>query len=239
MRLLPRLRPAVVASLMLLLVPFCGSLQAEDGKSDFSAAERLLFMDDQLGNVTAPATLGYRFHKGGSLEPGFDDQVALALSAGADKRCCATHTDFLSGNRRLSLPDLPAAQGNPVILHFLEREVREMQRLTRGSQTHFRKRLRMAIYEGAQVQPVVLRFEGREVKGQQVRITPYLDDPNRFRYERLAQKAYVFLLSTSVPGGLYGIQTRIAAGDGRAIPLLVETLYIDGAEPALNETEKR
>jgi hypothetical protein len=233
------LRPALMAPILMVLVLFGGSLHAQDGKADFSAAERLLFMDDQLGNVTAPATLGYRFRKSGSLEPGFDDQVALALSTGSDKRCCATHTDFLSGSHRLALPDLPAAQGNPVILHFLEREVREMQRLTKGSQTHFRKRLRMAIYEGAQVQPVVLRFKGREVKGQQVRMTPFLDDPNRFRYERLAQKAYVFLLSSAVPGGLYGIQTRIAAGDGRATPLLVETLYIDGAEPALNETEKR
>jgi hypothetical protein len=214
---------------LLLLLP-CGPLAAQEPKPDFSAAERLLFVNHQLGNVKAPATLRYRFSKQGTLEPGYEDQVALSLKTGADGRCCAAHTDFLSAGRRLELPDLPAAEGNPVILHFLEREVREMQRLTRGSQTHFRKRIRMALFNAATVQPLTLRFRGREITGQEVRITPFVDDPNRPRYEMLARKEYRFMLSDAVPGSLVAIRTRVAAADGSAAPLLAEELTLEGAE---------
>jgi hypothetical protein len=221
-----------------LLLALCGTVVAQDARQDFSAAERLLFMTDQLGQVKAPTTLRYSFRKLGTLEPGFEDRIALALKTGVDGRCCATHTDFLSAERQLKLPDLPAAEGNPVILHFLEREVREMQRLTQGSQMHFRKRIRMSIYDGATVMPVSLRFRGRDVTGQEVRFSPYLDDPNRPRYEKLAQKEYRFILSNAVPGALYGIRTLVAAA-GAAAPLLAEELYVDGAEPPKPTTETR
>ena len=223
------MRPHLIAALCLLAV-LCLPAHAQQARQDYSAAERLLFMSYQLANVEAPVTLRYRFSKRGTLEPGFEDRVAVALKAGIDGRCCAAHTDFLSAERQLQLPDLPAAEGNPVILHFLEREVREMQRLTTGSQAHFRKRIRMAVYNAATVQEVTLLFRGRRVTGHEVRFSPFVDDPNRPRYERLAQKEYRFTLSAAVPGGLYGIRTLVAAATAAA-PLLVEELYVDGAEP--------
>lgn len=216
--------------LRIVLLLLCGPLAAQEAKTDYSAAERLLFVDHQLANVKAPATLRYRFSRSGTLEPGFEDRIALTLKAGTDGRCCATHTDFLSATRRLELPDLPSAEGNPVILHFLEREVREMQRLTQGSQMHFRKRIRMALFNAATVQPVPLRFRGRAIVGQEIRITPFVDDPNRPRYEALAPKEYRFTLSDAVPGGLVAIRTRVAAADGAAAPLLAEELTLEGAE---------
>jgi len=221
-----------------LLLVLCGPLAAQEAPKDFSAAERLLFMNDQLGNVKAPATLRYNFSKRGTLEPGYEDKVTLSLKTGADGRCCATHTEFFSAGRQVQLPDLPAAEGNPVILHFLEREVREMQRLTKGSQSHFRKRIRMAVYNAATVQPVTLRFRGRDIAGQEVRITPFVDDPNRPRYETLALKEYRFTLSPAVPGGLVAIRTLVAAADGAAAPLLAEELTIDGAEAPNNKTTR-
>ena len=215
---------------MALLLTLLGPLHAQEARQDFSDAERLLFMSYQLGNVKAPATLRYSFRKSGTLEPGYEGRVAVALKTGSDGRCCAAHTDFLSAEHQMQLPDLPAAEGNPVILHFLEREVREMQRLTSGSQSHFRKRIRMAVYGAATVQDVALRFRGRNVAGQEVRFSPFVDDPNRPRYENLARKEYRFLLSSAVPGGVYGIRTLVAAADAAA-PLLAEELYVDGAQP--------
>ena len=216
-----------------------GPLFAADGRPDYSAAEKLLFMDRQLGSVKPPATLRYRFQKSGTLEPGFEDAAVIDLSAGTGGRCCATKTTFLTGTRGVKLPDLPDADGNPVILHFLEREVREMQRLTQGSQAHFRKRIRMAIFEAARVQDVRMRFKGRDIDGQEVRITPFTDDPNRPRYERLATKEYRFTLSSAVPGGVYDIRSLIPGPESGKPPLLVEVLTLEGAEssPSRNETK--
>ena len=206
-----------------------------DEKKDFSQAERLLFMTNQLTQLRPPTVLRYSFRKSGSMEEGFEDSVSIALSKLPDGTCCNGVGDFLTGARKLKLPEVPAAEGNPVILYFLEHDVREMQRLTKGSQYHFRKRIRMAVYQAAQVRDVSMAYRGKTIKGTEVEISPYLDDPNRSRYEALAVKQYVFMLSDAVPGGVYGIRTRIGAPSQPAA-LIAEELYVEGAEPAPRKT---
>jgi hypothetical protein len=200
---------------------------------DFSAAEQAIFLADQLTNLQPPATLRYSFRKAGSLEGGFDDSVVLSFSRQADGSCCASKGEFLSGPRRLALPDVENAKANPVILYFLEHDIREMHRLTQGPENYFRKRIRMTVYQGATVAPASFRYRGQTVAGREVSFKPYRDDPNRYRYEKLADKEYRFLLSDAVPGGVLGIRTRIAAAGAAADapPLLTEELLIEGATP--------
>ena len=200
---------------------------------EFSAAEQAIFMGDQLANLRPPATLRYSFHKAGSLEAGFDDAVVLSFKPQADGSCCASTGEFLTGPRRLPLPDIDNAKANPVILYFLEHDIREMRRLTQGPENYFRKRIRMAVFQGATVTPASFVYKGKPVAGRQVSFKPYLDDPNRYRYEKLAGKEYRFLLSDAVPGGVLGIRTHIAAAgaDAATPPLLSEDLLIEGAEP--------
>ena len=206
--------------------------RAEEPARNFSAAERALFMTDQFATLRPPLTLRYQFRRSGSLEPAFDDTVSMALKAQPGTgRCCDVTGEFLSGERRFELPPVEGASGNPVTLYFLERDVREMQRLTTGKSAYFRKRIRMAIFEGAQQRAVTLRYRGKAVAGQEFTITPYVDDPNRPRFEQLANKRYVFTLSDAVPGGVYGIRALVAdaAKGADAPPLLAEELLIDGA----------
>jgi hypothetical protein len=199
---------------------------------DFSPAEKLIFMSEQLRNVKAPATLGYSFKKAGALEDGFEDRVSIALAPQADGSCCRGRGEFLSGTRKLDLPEIEDAHANPVIVYFLEHDVREMERLTKGQQAHFRRMIRMAIYNGAKVSDATLRYRGHDVRGQEISFAPYLDDKARPRYEKFAHKRYQFLLSDEVPGGVYGIRSTMDAERTDAAPLIVEELYIDGAEPA-------
>ncbi|HSW06990.1 hypothetical protein [Aquabacterium sp.] len=221
-------RSAATSCLILALLAAPAAAAAED----FSPAERALFVTNQLASLKPPATLNYSYRKSGSLEAGFDDSVSIALRAQTDGSCCAATAKFLSGERRLSLPDVESAQGNPVILAFLERDIREMQRLTKGQANYFRKRIRMAVYQGAALRPVTLSYRGRNVAGQEIDISPYLDDPLRPRFEKLANKQYLFTLSDAVPGGVYAIRSRIAGETADAAPLLVEELRIEGATPA-------
>jgi len=218
-----------------MLVLAATNARADDPPKDFSPAERALFMTDQLAKLRPPMTLRYDFHRSGSLEPGFDDKVSIALKAKAQSagQCCDASGDFLSGERKVVLPPVEGATGNPVTLFFLERDVREMERLTKGKSAYFRKRIRMAIFQGAQQRTVALRYRGKTIAGQEFTISPYLDDPNRPRFEQLANKRYVFTLSDAVPGGVYGIRALVAdAAKGvDAAPLLAEELLIDGADP--------
>lgn len=206
---------------------------------DFSTAEQALFIANHLAALRPPATLNYSYRKSGSLEEGFEDSVAIALRAQADGSCCSASAAFLNGARRLSLPEVDSAQGNPVILYFLERDIREMQRLTKGQHNYFRKRIRMAVYQGATVRPVTLPWRGREVAGREITITPYLDDPLRVRFEKLAAKQYVFTLSEAVPGGVYALRTHIAGASADAPPLIVEEMRVAGAPAASNDPPKK
>ncbi len=215
--------------LLALLAAFVPPVQAAD---DFSAAERELFVANHLAKLKPPATLRYSFHKSGSLEEGFDDRVAIALRAQADGSCCAAAAEFLGGPRRLNLPEVEGAQGNPVILYFLERDIREMSRLTKGQAAYFRKRIRMAVYQGAREMNATVLYAGKPVAARQFVVAPYVDDPLKGRFENLAGKTYEFTLSDAVPGGVYSIRVRVD-GPNPAQPVLLEELLIDGA-PGLN-----
>jgi hypothetical protein len=197
---------------------------------DISAAERALFMTDHLATLRPPATLQYSFRKSGSLEAGFEDRVAVSLQAKPGADCCTASTEFLSGPRRVQLPEIESAHGNPVILYFLERDIREMQRLTRGKPNYFRRRIRMAVYQGATMRELAVIYQGRSVAAREFVIAPYVDDPLRARFEKLAGKNYVFTLSAEVPGGVVSIQTQVA-GAANA-PLLREEMTLDGVAPA-------
>jgi hypothetical protein len=229
-RILSRAAFASLLAAASLATPAAGALD----RQDFSPAEKLLLMSDQLGKLSPPLQLTYGFKKSGSLEAGFDDRAVLRLKAkSGGKACCAAEAEFLSGERKFELPPVEEAAGNPITMVFLERDIGEMKRLTKGSTTYFRKRIRMALYDGARVEPADFAYRGKTVAGQQIVIEPYRDDPNRARFENLARKQYVFTLSDAVPGAVAAIRTVIHPGPTASggEPLLREDLVLQGVEP--------
>jgi hypothetical protein len=204
----------------------------ETDKKDFSVAERELLMSDQLAKLKPPRQLVYDFKHSGSLDAGFDDKVTLRLKAKPDgKGCCIVDAEFLTGERKLDLSPIEDAAGNPVTLYFLEHDIREMKRLTKGSTNYFRKRIRMALYESARVDDVSFAYDGKTVTGRQFVVEPYRDDPNRARFENLVRKQYVFTLSPAVPGEVAAIRTVVhPAGPGDAA-VVKEDMVLRGVTP--------
>lgn len=198
--------------------------------TDFSEAEKALFMGTPLAQLQPPQTLSYVFRKTGSMEAAFEDTVKLDLKAQADGKCCAVAARFFSGDRALKQPDVDNAQGNPAVMYFLERDIREMQRLTGGQAAYFRKRIRMAVYQGATVRELKLPYRNASVAVKEFSIAPYADDPNHARFEKLIGKRYAFYLSDAVPGGVYAIRTRIDGADPKGAPLMQEEMLLEGAE---------
>lgn len=191
---------------------------------DASPAERLIFLTPHLGALKPPLTLHYQFvRKDGGASAGFTDQVELRLSAGGNGGCCAVTGSFLSGERAFRVPEIGDATANPVLLYFLEHEIRQMQRATKGQAAHFQKRIRLALVDAATLTPTTVQWQGREVAATAVRITPYVDDPYRTRFEREAAKAYTFVLSDAVPGQVFQIRSEL--------PGLEETLTLAASPP--------
>jgi hypothetical protein len=189
--------------------------------SSFSEAERLLFTEDHFKLVDKAMRLDYEYRKRGSLEEEFVDSVRAAVSARNRAGGRDVKIDFLSGKRRMELPEIKDAEGNPLVLYFLEREVREMNRLTGGSINYYRKRIRMTLAEAAEVKPVALEVGGRKVQAREIHFAPYREDPARPRYEKFAEKTFVLVLSDQVPGGIVEMRSQLLQPVAGAEPKLV------------------
>jgi len=195
-----------------------------------SEAEERLFLAEHLANVNPHDVINYRFVRSGSKETPFEDIVQLALGPSMTEQGKAAHVEFLKGERAITLPDIEAATANPVILSFLERDIREMQRLTGGQPAYFRKRIRMALADGAQVTPLRIEAQDGQHDAWQIEVHPYDADPMRARIGIYADKTYRFTLSPQIPGGVYELHTLIAHRSGGDVPLIEERLTFVGVE---------
>ena len=206
-----RVAPVAAAALSFALLFGPGTARAES--SEISRAETLLFMSPHLKELQPPRRLHYAFHKSGTLEKGFSDTVDIDITTGPDGSKKGV-VRFFSGKRQIKYPEVERAEGNPVLLFYLEREIREMSRLTGGQPNHFRQRIRTALAQSAQIKDVDIRFGGRTMRAQQITISPYDSDPNRERFERLATKQYVFTICETIPGVVYEMRGVVAAPGG-------------------------
>lgn len=195
---------------------------------DFSNAETQLFMKPHLQALKLPAQLNYKFQKSGSIEKSFEDRVQLGIQPTAKGGCCLTKMQFLSGERRLQLPDPEEVLGNPVVLYFLERDIRDMQRLTSGKSNYFRSRIRKALSLNASERNIKLDFKGQTIDGLEFEIVPFADDPLRSRFEQWADKHYVFTVSSHVPGAVVAIRSWVKSPTEMKT-VWQESLLLEGA----------
>jgi hypothetical protein len=188
-----------------------GALGAQAGDAP-SAAETAIFMTPHLNGLAAPATLHYVYrerHGPAAVDDSAD--LSVAADGAAGYRVSAR---FLSGPRQLALPQIEGATANPVVLYFLEHDVRRMHAALGGATNYFRRHIRLALAEAAQLSPVRFEFGGKTHEGTRVRIQPFRDAPAAARMPAQALKQYEFILSPTVPGGVYDLRTGVPDAGG-------------------------
>ena len=186
------------------------ALAADD---PITPAEKLLFMDEHLAGLKPPATLRYRYSEQAGSAAELNDEAVLKLARSADGKCCDVTGSYLSGARAQRLPPVPGARSNPVLLYFLEQQVRGLQQATGGQAAHFRRRIRLVLSENATVENISVPWAGMDVPAQRITVSPFLDDPQRHRFDKQAQAQYRFVLSSAVPGGIVELSARSGPGD--------------------------
>jgi hypothetical protein len=230
-RMRSRTTSAVAAVVLTAAAAMAASSALAADPSEFSEAERQLFVRPHLAAVTPPVRLIYRYERSGTLEPPVSDHAIIALTERDGARTAVV--DYLTDDRRLELPPIGYVDGNPVILHFLEREVRELKRLTGGSVTFYRNRIRRALAENATVRDTQVDFDGKAHKAIEIRIDPYVNDPARSRFEKFADRYYVMVLSPDVPGEVFQLRAELAGPADARQPddaVLREVLTFEGQE---------
>lgn len=206
--------------------------------TEFSRAERLMWMTDQLSSVSEPVNIRYHFIRGGSLEPGFEDNVTFTVSELKEDGMKAASLEFFTGERNFPIPPVEATNVNPVLGVYLQGDVYEMNRLTdeRGSAKerwrYFHRQIKHALAQGAEIQPVNIEFAGKTYAGHHIVFHPFENDPHRAEFEDFADKRYSVMLSEELPGYLYQIET-VVPGEGKNFdnPLVLERLTLEAVEP--------
>jgi hypothetical protein len=198
--------------LLALALAFAATAAPAADPSEFTEAERQLFVRPHLAEVTTPTRLHYHYQRTGTLQPEASDHATLTLEGQGGTRTAVV--EYLSGDRKLELPTIDYVEQNPIILHFLEREVRQMKELTGGAVNFYRNRMRKALAGEPKVRETEIDFEGRKVKGVEIRIDPYVDDPARPRFEKFADRYYVMVLSPEIPGEVYQLRAELPAAAG-------------------------
>lgn len=227
-------RGAVIALFGVLGI---GSAAAEE-EVPFSEAETRVWMTDQLSAISREMTLRYSFEKSGSFEPGFEDTVTFVIDKVNDDGTKAASIDFFTGERRFPVPAVESTTINPVIKVYMQGDVYEMNRLTdpQGSSRerwrYFQRRIKLALAETATVEPHEFSFDGRQWQGHEIRFQPYTNDPKRDQFARFADKTYSIIVSDTLPGYVYRIETVVPGAEEGAEPLMREVLQLEAIEPA-------
>ena len=221
------MRARILMSLLVASLVASGVLAAPAAGpgGDVSPAEQRVFTDPHLDGLPASATLRYDYRKREAGQPAVEDEAVLTLRRD-EQRGRVVQLDYLHGERHLALPEVEQATSNPLILYFLEADVRAMHRRLGGQENYFRRRIRLALAEGAQLRSVAVTHGGQVVQATEVAIRPFVNDELQERFQGMAGKAYVFTLSPQVPGGVYELRTVVDDAAGGDAPLLEERVTL-------------
>jgi hypothetical protein len=211
------------AFVLLLALGGAGRVAAQPDTDAVTAAEQLLFQTDHMANVRAPSRLEYRYsHEG---ENPASDRVTLSID---EKR--SVLADYLTGSRHVAFPGVDDAHGNPLLLYFLEDDLREMGLRTNGRPDYFRRLIRRAMARpDVKVEATEVSVDGKKLPAQRVVIEPFRSDPNApVHYPALVGKSYEFVLSPALPGQVAMLATHVPLADGKT-----DTVRLDwrGAGP--------
>ena len=206
-------------------------------ETEFSQAETLLWMTDQLKMIDEPVQLNYSFERTGTFEPGFSDKVTFTISAVKDDGTKAASVDFFSGERRFEVPPVESTNVNPILKIYLQGDVYEMTRLTdpdgksRERWRYFQRRIKFAMADSSNVEETTVTFNGDAIPATRVSFSPYTNDPKRALFEEFADKSYSIVVSDRIPGYIYSIETVIPGAGPDDLPLIRELLQLVSVEP--------
>jgi hypothetical protein len=209
----------------LIMTAMAGSVRAQE----ISRAEKVLFQSKHFGNIKKPTSLNYIFNETENGPEPVNGNVSVDILKRHADGTASVVAKFSTGTSEIPIEPIDHAQGNPVILGFLERDIAEMKRLTGGAPGYFRKRIRLALAApDVPLKKIMVPYRGSQVGAYEITIYPYLDDPLKERLGKYVNKAYVFITSEAVPGTLYRAYTTVAAEN--ASRLVITNMVIAQAD---------
>ncbi len=215
---------------VLLLVCAAAAPAAEDSSEDgLSDAQIALFRTPHLDNVTQPVTLEYDYRRDAGPDDSFVDTVTMTVTDIAEDGAKTVTFGYLTGPNHRPFESVADFRGNPLIMVFLEDDLRRMTAELGGGGVYMRNRIRHAFRERGQAQPVTFDLNGRTVEGTKVTVAPFVGDKNRSRLGDYERKVYEFVVSPEVPGGIFRMRSTVPSPSPPGQPLTEDSLTYRGS----------
>jgi len=221
---------AGVALGLALVVCVPPGLAAQGAPGDeYSRAQTALFRTPHLDNVTEPTTLEYEYRRSAGPDDTFVDTVRMSVTQISPDQGKTVKFEYLTGSHARPYGEVTDFRGNPLIMVFLEEDLRRMQQKLGGGGLYMRNRIRHAFYEQEMIQSVTFELGGRPVVGTQIKITPFVGDKNRDKLGDYENKIYEFVVSPEVPGGIFMMRSTVPSSSGATKPLYQDSLTFRGS----------
>jgi hypothetical protein len=197
-----------------------------------TVADRV-FGTGMLADIANPEILRYRYELTTEASPQpYNTGVTVDIREIAADGAKKVFFDMFEGQNRRQFGPMEAREQNPLVIVFLQRDVTEMGNLTGGSSLYFQQQIRKAFNGPAEVSSVDVELDGRKIAATRLLIRPFRDDPNVERFKQFRDKAYEFVVTPEVPGGLYRIGSSVPDPKREGGTVLGESMTFVGVEPS-------
>lgn len=188
-----------------------------------------LFETPHLNNISHPETLTYRYEQ--TSPQRLTDSVSLHVTKIHPDGTKYVSFEFMTGERRIFFPAVDHFSGNPLLMLFLEHDVREMKDQTGIAAAYFRNRIREAFVDRAILSDSSVQWDGRAVGARLISLKPFADDPRLQKLPSFRGKQYSFLLSDRVPGQIEQLEAEMPADPESGTPEWSEKITFVGEGP--------
>lgn len=217
-----------VGALLFVLVAGALCVNATEGGP---SAKSVLFEADHLGQVAAGSQLSYRLdHKVSDeklLGLPFSDEIKIAIERVADDGKRDVKVSVFTGDRARPTQPIAGLTGNPLLVIFLDRSVRNYAMIAGGRTAYLKNRFKVELAKNSTVTPTKVPYNGGEVDGYRVSVTPFVHDPNRHKMRGYEGSTYEFVVSENVPGYFVEL-VAVLESPKEGAPRLEERVMFDG-----------
>lgn len=222
--MMSRARPLLVLALLAVL-PAAGDPDARP----LSPAQIALFETPHLKNIERPETLEYGYRRDGA--GGFADRIVERIEKIHPDGTKYVGFDFLTGEHHVFFPAVDNFHGNPLLMLFLDHDVREMRDTIGVTASHCRNRIREAFIDRARIADTEVTVDGKSVPARRITLQPFVDDPRFADVPEIRNKTYTFVLADKIPGMLAELSAEQPANQQTGAPALSERITFAGEKP--------
>lgn len=202
---------------------------AQTDPRPLSPAQIALFQTPHLDNIAHPETLEYRYQRSGA--GAFTDSILERIEKIHPDGTKYVGFTFLTGEHHVFFPAVDNFHGNPLLMLFLEHDVREMRAATGLAAAYYRNRIREAFVDQAKMSDTEVMVDGKSVPARRITLQPFASDP-RFKDDpAVRDKTYTFVLAAQVPGMIEELGAEAPGNPADGTPSLVERITFAAEKP--------